>query len=139
MNHYHKGVSLIEMMIAVAILGIITAIAVPLITDYTSTARAGVMRDNIETIRLFEENLRLAERAYIGGAYDPDDPDDADGLKALLGWEPRTESDTVTYNVVCGVVTVAPRCTVAGGFYVTAVDSRAPGEPLCVSFGPACP
>lgn len=134
-----RGLTLIEMMIVVAILGVITAIAIPMITGYTSTARSGVMRDNIESIRLMEDNYRLSSRAYVQGTYNPSSPDAAGGLKDLLGWEPRTEADNITYTVVCGTVTTAPRCTVEDGYYVRAVDSGAPSEPVCVAYGNPCP
>jgi prepilin-type N-terminal cleavage/methylation domain-containing protein len=133
------GFSLIELMMTVAILGLVSAIAFPMYRDYVVTARQGVMRENIESIRLFEESFRLEERAYIAGTYSPADPDNANGLKNRVGWEPRTEKDTITYVVTCGTVSVAPRCTVAGGYKVVGTDSDVPGSPMCVSFGAACP
>ena len=108
-----KGFSLIELMIAAGVLAIILAIALPMYTDYVDTARVGVMNNNVETVRLFEEDYRLSEGEYIAGTYDPADPGAADGLKTVLGWEPRTGEDTITYVVV-----------LAGtGFTVTATDS----------------
>lgn len=109
-----RGFSLIELMVAAGILAIISAIAIPLYTDYIETARLGVMSTNIETIRLFEEDYRLSEGTYIAGTYNPADPDAAGGLKAVLGWEPRTEQDSITY-VVDNVS--------ASGFRVTATSS----------------
>lgn len=109
-----RGFSLIELMVAAGILAIISAIAIPLYTDYIETARLGVMSTNIETIRLFEEDYRLSEGTYIAGTYNPADPDAAGGLKAVLGWEPRTEQDSTTY-VVDNVS--------ASGFRVTATSS----------------
>jgi len=108
-----KGFSLIELMMALGVLGVILAIALPLYTDYMNTARLGVMSNNIETIRLFEEDYQLSEGTYIDGTYDPADPDAAGGLKAVLGWEPRTQNDSITY-----VVDNAS----ASGFRVTATD-----------------
>ena len=108
-----KGFSLIELMMALGVLGVILAIALPLYTDYMDTARVGVMSNNIETIRLFEEDYQLSEGTYIAGTYNPADPDAAGGLKAVLGWEPRTQNDSITY-----VVDNAS----ASGFRVTATD-----------------
>lgn len=109
-----RGFSLIELMVAAGILAIISAIAIPLYTDYIETARLGVMSTNIETIRLFEEDYRLSEGRYIAGTYNPADPDAGGGLKAVLGWEPRTQEDSITY-----VVDNAS----ASGFRVTATSS----------------
>jgi len=112
----NNGVSLIELMITVAVIGIISAIAIPMYTDYLDTAREGVMRNNIESIRLFEEDLKLSMGAYIAGTYDPNDADDvsgATGLKNSLGWEPRTTENKIKYDVD-NVTT--------NGFRITATD-----------------
>lgn len=93
------GFSLIELMIAVGIIGIVASLALPAYQGYLETAREGTMLKNMETIRLFEEEARLSTGSYIAGAYDPLDPDDAAGLKTLIGWSPRTTTDEITYEV----------------------------------------
>lgn len=128
----HQGFSLIELMVVVGILGIILAVGIPMYSGYIASAREGVMRENIQTIRAFEEEYRLRERRYISGTYDPADPDAAGGLKDRLGWEPRTENDDITYVISCGTVATAPECTVKGGYTVTATDSE--GNEVTVQF-----
>ncbi len=68
--HYQKqrGFTLIELMIAVAIIGIIAAIAIPAYTGYIHTARMTEGADSIATLQLaqlefFEENGFF----FIGG------------------------------------------------------------------------
>ena len=110
-----SGFTLIELLITVAIIGILAAIAVPMFTDYADTASEGVMRSNIETIRLFEEEYRLSEGSYVSGTYDPANPNAVGGLKSRLGWEPKTTADQITY-VVDNVTRT--------GFRVTATDAN---------------
>jgi len=116
------GFSLIELMIAAGVLGIILAIALPIYTDYMDTARVGVMNNNVETVRLFEEDYRLSEGTYVAGTYDPADPDAVGGLKAELGWEPRTGDDSITYVVALS----------GSGFTVTATNDS--GETITKTY-----
>lgn len=109
-----RGVSLIELMVAVGVIGIITAIAMPMYTDYIAAAREAAVRENMNSIRLFQEETRLSNGAYEAGTYDPDDPNASGGLTATIGWSPRTTEDEITY--------VVDQVT-AGGFRVTATHS----------------
>ena len=120
-----NGVSLIELMMTVAVMGIIIAIGYPMYNDYVETASLGVMRSNMESVRLFEEDYKLSMGSYTAGTYDPGDPDNAAGLKKVLGWEPRTAGDHITY-VVSGVT--------ATGFTITATDEN--GHSVSEAFPP---
>lgn len=131
-NQRQGGFSLMELMLVVGILGIILAVGIPMYSGYIATAREGVMKENIQTIRAFEEEYRLRERRYISGTYDPANPDVAGGLKDRLGWEPRTSKDDITYEITCGTVATAPECTVKDGYTVKATDSE--GNEVTVNF-----
>jgi prepilin-type N-terminal cleavage/methylation domain-containing protein len=93
------GFSLIELMIGVGIIGVLATLALPAYRDYLDTARQVTMLKNMETIRLFEEDERLSTGSYVAGTYDPLDPENVGGLKALIDWEPRTTVDEITYVV----------------------------------------
>ena len=92
-----SGFTLIELMVTAAIIGIIAAVALPLYNDYIETARVSLAMDNVNSIRLFQEDRRLYEGSYIGGVY-PNNGTDPD-LGALLNWDPRNDDDSITYLV----------------------------------------
>ncbi|HIG42855.1 MAG: prepilin-type N-terminal cleavage/methylation domain-containing protein [bacterium] len=108
------GVSLIELMVVVSVMGILMMFSVPFYNDYIATAEISAINNNMTTIILFEEEARMSTGAYVEGEYDPADPDNADGLKIKIGWDPRSSVDGVTY-----VVSAAS----ANGFTLSAKDS----------------
>ena len=135
------GFTLVELMVTVAVLGIITAIAAPLLSGYISSSHKGVMKNNVQSISLFEQNYHSFHSTYISGTYDPANPGASDGLKKRIGWEPNTDRNTITYVVTCEVPNTdptIPKCDRSGGYYVTATDSD--GTKVCTGFaGAGCP
>jgi type IV pilus assembly protein PilE len=101
------GYTLIEMMVAVGLLAVLSAIAIPVYNSYISTSRIGALVNNIATVEVFEEDFRLRNGVYQAGVFNG--VPDANLL--LLGWQPQ-ENDGTTYAIV-----------LAGASYqVTAVD-----------------
>jgi prepilin-type N-terminal cleavage/methylation domain-containing protein len=129
-----QGFTLIELMIVLAVVGVISAVATPFYRDYYITARAEVMIFNIGTINLLQDDRRINEGGFIQGTYNPADPDAATGLKTVLGWSPGSDPGDFGYVIVCTVVSAAPpQCTRASGYTVTATHVST-GESLAKTF-----
>ncbi len=104
MTHLAKkhplGFTLIELVIAMAILAIIAAIAIPAYNGYISQSRISAAAANLEPLRLAEEDYWLDNGTYVAGSWDPD------GSKTLetgaLGWKPDGDENNFTYTVTAG-------------------------------------
>lgn len=63
----NKGFTLMELMIVIAIIGIIAAIAIPAYTGYITTARMAEADNNLASIRLAQEEYFLENNNYFEG------------------------------------------------------------------------
>ena len=90
-----RGFTLIELMIAVAIIGILASIALPLYNGYVGDSERTVLVSNIRTINLFQEDYRLRQGTFGAGVYDADGGDFS--IRDLIGWDPQ--DTTAVYTV----------------------------------------
>lgn len=83
-----NGFTLIELMVTVAILGILAAIAIPAYNGYVLTAKMSEAENNLAALRLAEEEFYLENNTYFGGA-------DRDAIAANSQglWSPSKGSD----------------------------------------------
>ena len=63
----NKGFNLIELMIVIAIIGILAAIAIPSYKGYVKTAKMSEAHNNLAALRLAEEEYFLENNIYFDG------------------------------------------------------------------------
>ena len=104
-------------MVAVGVIAILSAFAIPIYNGYVSTSRIGAFMNNIATVEVFEEDYRLRNDVYQPGILNG--VPDANLIQ--LGWQPQ-ENDGTVYTIV-----------LAGTSYrVTAMDRV--GTTVCRQF-----
>jgi len=109
-----KGVTLIEVMIVVVIVGILAAVAIPAYDNYVTRSRRSDAFTALETVRAAQEMYRAERGFYVG-------------IGDLAGCAPAMAGDNYTITVVPGnppttyTVTAAPTLTgkQAGDFTFT--------------------
>ena len=97
----HSGYTLVELMVAVGIIGVLAAIAVPAYEGYIELGERTATQENAEQLALFLDNYFYENGSYIAGTYDPGG--DTTTLPNALGWRPDGDNDAFRYNIAaCG-------------------------------------
>ena len=89
------GFTLVELLVAVAVVALLAAIAVPVYRDYTATSRDSVLLNQINAMAVFQEDTRLRTGRYGAGEYDG--ARGVNTLRTSIGWAPAAD-DGRTYR-----------------------------------------
>lgn len=118
--HTQKGFTLIELMIVVAIIGILAAIAIPNFLRFQAKSKQSEAKSNLGAIGTSAESYRVEKDTYIISAISD------------LGWEPTGSARYSYWYDVGGTDTVFP-----GGGEVDVVEANEAGCDLDTAPGAA--
>ena len=121
MKSLSRGFTIVEIMIVVAILSIISMLAIPAYQGYIETARRATAQANIEPLRIALEDFRLDNPATGYANTDGTNRNetwDPAGVKTLetgsLGWKPDGDKDAYVYNLAATAATYTITVTPIG-------------------------
>ena len=92
MRSTNAGFTLTELMITLVIVGILMSFALPAYQSYVETADEGVMVNNIQGMRMFQEDFFLRNGVYAVNLAN------IAAIEAAIGWNPQT-NDGITYSI----------------------------------------
>jgi type IV pilus assembly protein PilE len=109
------GYTLVEMMIVVAILGILGAVAIPAYQGYVATGKEAEGKAGLSNIALLEEQAFAQNRTYAAGA-------NAAALTAAIGFTAEANTN-YTWSVAAGASGI-------GTSFTATADGSANGLPI---------
>lgn len=128
-NRLSTGFTLIELMIVVAILGVLASIAVPMYNDYIETGYRKVATENLIQLAIFQEAYQLNNSTYIAGTMVGADRSNV--LATQVGFKPNGDEGQFTYKVTACDGKAITECAYLEAFptkYPTFKDSMTIGD-----------
>ena len=100
-NHHKNGFTLVELVIAIAILAILGPLAMTAYNGYVSSSRESALLQTLQSVKLVQEDRRLRLGEYVEGAYDPTNPSVSGGLASTPGWNPSDPNLEISFVAEC--------------------------------------
>ena len=126
------GFTLAELLISLALVTVLTAVALPMYRSYSVKADVGLIQDNIRSIHLLQVERRISFGDYVSGNWLPGG---SRSLTTRLGWNPGSGRGRVAYVVTCETDGgMAGECERGSGYTVTATHEDRPGNPVVMQF-----
>ena len=92
-----SGFTLVELMIAVAIMSVIAVIAIPAYNGYITEARIATAQSNMNSLKLFLEDYRLDNGCYTLDCGAATSYTTVAAINTAFGWDPRKDDIGLSY------------------------------------------
>ena len=124
--------TLIELLIAIAVVGVLASVAWPTYQSYVSSSRESAMLQVMQSVKIYQEDRRVRLGEYVEGSYDPSNPLISGGLATTLGWNPADPDPDISILAACATDGSAPECSRGSAIEITATHTQ--GESICRSY-----
>ncbi|MES9846542.1 MAG: prepilin-type N-terminal cleavage/methylation domain-containing protein [Candidatus Sedimenticola sp. 6PFRAG5] len=92
-----SGYTLIELLVTIAIIGVLSGIAIPAYQGYTESARMSAGRMNMEPLKIALDEYWIKNGTYVAGEWSNDGPKTLE--TGNLEWKPGSDGEGYVYTV----------------------------------------